>query len=336
VSANNLTWSQDSNWLLFTKGGQLWRIKRDATGLIGITTNSGWQPDTNAETFADPTPTPTPTVPPPPILNAIVFVRPEPETGADANVWIMNPDGSNETQLTTWAGDDVAPVISPNGSQVAYLSRRNNSWTLWVMNSDGTNPIQLPLMGDNSGGLAWSPDGTQIAFSNDSEDWWEIWVVNADGTNPHRLTTHDGAAGHPSWSPDGAKLVYGVNPATNYLDLYTVNSDGTGQSLLVSSSTGFSNHQPAWSPDGTQIATVRWPAGSVGPYDLWLMNADGSSGQTLVQNIDWWGVNNLAWSADSQWLLFAKGGQLWRIKRNGTRLTQITTGGGWEPDTNAN
>src|SRR6185436_1933803 len=146
----------------------------------------------------------TPTTPPP--LKAIVFVRPEPETGADSNVWIMHPDGSNETQLTRWADDDVAPVLSPNGYKVAYYSRRNNSWTLWVMNSNGTNPVQLALAGDNVGAPAWSPDGAQIAFSNDSQDWWEIWVVNADGANPHRLTTHPGAAAHPSWSPDGTRL----------------------------------------------------------------------------------------------------------------------------------
>jgi len=331
-NVNNLAWSQDGNWLTFTNSGHIWTVESDGSNPTEIANSGGWEPDTNASGFSASTPTPTPS----PETEKIVFVRPQPEAGADANVWIMNPDGSNETQLTTWNADDMAPVISPDGDQVAYYSLRNSSWTLWVMNSDGTNPVQLAVAGNMGGAPAWSPDGSQIAYGSDSQDWWEIWVVNADGTNPHRVTTHGPAAGHPSWSPDGQKLAYGVEPSAKYLDLYTVNSDGTGQTLIVSASSSGSNHQPAWSPDGTQIATIHWPAGSAsGPYDLWLMNADGSNGHTLVQNIDSGTVNNLAWSQDSNWVLFSKGDQLRRIRRDGTGLTQITTAGGWQSDTNA-
>src|SRR5574341_678389 len=262
--------------------------------------------------------------------DAIVFARPQPANGVDSNIWIMNGDGTGQTQLTTYTGEDRWPALSPDGSRIAYVSFRGGLQTLWVMNSDGTKPTQLPVPG-NTQAPSWSSDGSRIAFQNDSQDFWEIWTINANGTDLRRLTTHTEAAGSPAWSPDGQKLVYTLEPTTHYHHLYTVNSDGTGQSLLVSAySTGFSSHLPAWSPDGTQIATIHYAAGSFGPYSLWLMNADGSGGQALVSNVELDG-QNLTWSADGNWLVFSDDGQIWRVRRDGTQLTQIITNGGWEP-----
>jgi uncharacterized protein YegL len=265
--------------------------------------------------------------------NAIVFTRPRPGTGMNGDIWIMNADGTSQTQLTTYAGEDRWPTLSPDGSRIAYVSFRDNHYTLWVMNSDGTNPRQLPVSGDTQA-PQWSPDGTRIAFGNNSVDWWEIWVINADGSNLRLLTTHWPAAGLPSWSPDGLKIVYAIEPSVARFDLYTVNSDGTNQALLLSSGSGFSNHVAAWSPDGTQIATLHWPAGGSGPGSLWLMSADGSSGQALVSNIDS-SVQNISWTSDGNWLVFGKDNHIWRVARNGTDLTQITSSTGWEPSTNA-
>ena len=270
-----------------------------------------------------------------PTTYAIVFVRPQPASdgNADSNIWIMNSDGSNQTQLTSFTGEDRWPALSPDGSKVAYVSRRSGQLTLWVMNSDGTNPTQLPVSG-NTQAPTWSPDGSQIAYANDSQDFWEVWVVNADGTNPRRLTTHAGAAGLASWSTNGQKLVYGVEPSAGYFDLYTINIDSSGQALLLSSSAGSSNHFPAWSPDGTQIATIRWPAGISSSRDLWLMNADGSNGSTLVNDVER-NFQHIGWSLDNNWLVFSKSGQIWRVQQDGTQLFPITANGGWEPSTNA-
>lgn len=108
--------------------------------------------------------------------------------------------------------------------------------------------------------------------------------------------------------------------------------DGTGQSLLISAnSTGFSNHIPAWSPDGTEIATLHFPSGSfTGPYSLWVMNADGTGGVALADGLSS-AYSNPGWSSDGSWLAFTRNDQVWRIQRDGTQLTQVTTGGGWEP-----
>ncbi len=338
---NRISWTQDSNWIVFAKDDQVWRVMRDGSNLTQITTETGWQPQTNLVGFGSPiaTPTVTPTSTSAPGLNPdIVFLRPQPAIdgsgSVNSEVWGMMADGSNQVQLTYNEGEDRWPALSPDESKIAYRSRQGGLITLWVMNSDGSNPVQLPI-GGNSGSLDWSPDGSQIAFTNDSEDFWEIWAINADGSNLHRLTTTVGASGEPSWAPDGQALVFNSEPIAKYYDLYTVSSDGTNQTLLLSAAaTGFSNLMSAWSPDGTQIATIHFPAGSaIGPYDLWLMDADGSNGHVLVQNVETPYTNHVSWSADGNWLVFGKDGQIWRVRRDGTELTQITFNSGWEPHT---
>jgi TolB protein len=267
---------------------------------------------------------------------AIVFTRPQPETSSNSEIWIMAADGTNQTQLTAYAGEDRWPNLSPDRTKVVYSSYRDDRWTLWIMNSDGTNPVQLPVTG-NSMAATWSPDGTRIAFTNDTEDWWETWVIDADGSHLSRLTTHGPAAGHPSWSPDGTKIIYGVEPSPMYFDLYAVNSDGSGGQALITSSagTGFSNHFPAWAPDNTLVAVEHWAAGTYGPRELWTMNPDGSGGMSLVNDIED-NEQQLSWTRDGNWLVYSKDGQIWRVRRDGSQLTQITTSGGWEPHTSAN
>jgi len=79
-------------------------------------------------------------------------------------VHVMNADGSQRIRLTqtpwpviaeqTLAGQPVrqwnnaAPVWSPDGSRIAFLTDRTGQWELWVMNADGTNP--QPLLPENA------------------------------------------------------------------------------------------------------------------------------------------------------------------------------------------
>ena len=270
--------------------------------------------------------------------DAVVYTSPTPDpTGyglVDSNIWIKLGRRAPR-KLTTYSGEDRWPAISPNGCRVAYVSRQNDIQTMWLVNSDGSGTTQLPVP-SNTQRPEWSPDGSQIAFGNDGDGFWEVWVINPDGSNLRKLTSHFGPASEPSWSNDGMKLVYAVDDSfTGNFDLYVVNSDGTGQTLLLSAfGSGFSHHLPAWSPDGTQIAALRWAVNSSGPYSLWLMNADGSGGRTIADNLDSANIGNISWSADGRWVFFNRDGQVWKVRKNGMGLTQVTFEGGVEPSAN--
>jgi TolB protein len=82
----------------------------------------------------------------------------------------------------------------------------------------------------------------------------EIYLMNGDGTQPRRLTENAAFDGFPALSPDGSRIVFDSNRRRaegepfNTADLFVMNSDGTGQTLLIRGSSA------TWSPDGKQIA----------------------------------------------------------------------------------
>ena len=103
----------------------------------------------------------------------------------------MNPDGTNQTQLTT--GADVAPAWSPDGRRVAFVRRHACSpctQAIHVVNADGTGevPVTSPVPGEVDS-PTWSSDGQRIAFTVDSGGASDIWVVDADGSDLTQITT---------------------------------------------------------------------------------------------------------------------------------------------------
>ena len=55
----------------------------------------------------------------------------------------MNADGSNQTRLTNNPAYDFSPIFSPDGTRIAFGSRRDNNIEIYVMNADGSNQTRL-------------------------------------------------------------------------------------------------------------------------------------------------------------------------------------------------
>jgi dipeptidyl aminopeptidase/acylaminoacyl peptidase len=105
--------------------------------------------------------------------------------------------------------------------------------------------------------------------------------MNADGSGVTKLT-EAGWFKDPAWSPDGSKIAYvGFYQGEGTgIDIYTMNSDGSGVVNLTNTDESESN--PGWSPDGSMIVFVREQ--SLGDYDIFIMYADGSSQTRLTSN----------------------------------------------------
>lgn len=98
--------------------------------------------------------------------------------------------------VVTTNDDDTAPALSPNGRQVAFMSRRDGNWEIYVINVDGTNLTRLTEEPAEDGLPAWSPDGRVIAFASRRGEEWAIWAVSSSGGKPVKLFDMEG-------SPDG-------------------------------------------------------------------------------------------------------------------------------------
>lgn len=67
-----------------------------------------------------------------------------------AEIYVMNTDGSAQTRLTNNSASDTAPAWSPDGTKILFTSLRDDPTTpaLYVMNADGSNQTRLTAGSD--------------------------------------------------------------------------------------------------------------------------------------------------------------------------------------------
>lgn len=91
---------------------------------------------------------------------------------------------------------DTSPSISPDGSQVAFMSQREGNWDIYVINIDGSNLRRITTDAADDGLPIWSPDGQAIAFVSNRGGPWAVWAMTPNGSGQRQLFTYQG-------SPDG-------------------------------------------------------------------------------------------------------------------------------------
>ncbi len=101
-----------------------------------------------------------------------------------------------DIQTVTNVDEDTAPALSPDGSQVLFMSRREENWDVYVIDVDGSNLNRLTNDPADDGLPIWSPDGNAIAFVSNRGGPWAVWAMTPDGAGKRQLFTMEG-------SPDG-------------------------------------------------------------------------------------------------------------------------------------
>ncbi len=84
-----------------------------------------------------------------------------------SNIYVVPSDGGEPEKLTEDRFSDVAPVWTPDGKQIVFLSNRYGDYQIWVMNPDGT--ARLPFS-DIEGGVnafSISPSGKHLFYTKD-------------------------------------------------------------------------------------------------------------------------------------------------------------------------
>ena len=193
-------------------------------------------------------------------------------------VFVMRSDGTDPQQLTERHANDTAPMWSPDGRSLLYVSDRDGNREVYLMSADGSSQLNLTRHPAEDWTPCWSPDGLQVAFASFRDENWEIYAMAADGSNPRRLTRSPAADYAPVWSPDGERIAF-VSDRSGNLDIWTIAPDGSGLSQFTSDAT--TDQSPAWSPDSQQLA---WESYRSGNMDIYVADVAGSDPLNLSQD----------------------------------------------------
>lgn len=246
-------------------------------------------------------------------------------TDRDANyeIYVMNSDGSNPTNLTNDPGLDYNPRWSPDRSKILFSSDRDGDYEIYVMNADGTNLVKLTDNTAAEKNADWSPDGTQIVFDSNADGGYDIYVMDADGSNVQNKTNNTVGNTNPRWSPDGTKIAF-YSGLSSGVGIWTMHPDGSQLEELAIST---SNTTLSWSPDGSKIAYVDHDGSD---DEIWVMDSDGSNKVQLTSNSIFDG--SIAWSADGGRILYTSGAygsnniafEIYQMSPNGSDIAQLT------------
>jgi len=160
-----------------------------------------------------------------------------------------------KTELKAFEYNDSYGLLSPDKSQILFVSDRSGNDDLFLINRDGGGLRQLTFHEEKDFLPHWSPDGQQIVFTSRRDGNFEIYTIKPDGTGLKRLTNDPQIDEAPKWSPDGKKIAFfslreGGNP-----DLYLVDPDGS-QLERITTDEGVETF-PNWSPDGRHLSFTR-------------------------------------------------------------------------------
>ena len=228
-------------------------------------------------------------------------------------IYIMNPDGSDQINLTQHRAKDAAPVWSPTGEQILFTSDRGGIEDIYLMDADGTNVRQVfkKLIGREF--PTWSPDGKALAYHRFHT--FSIYTASSDGKDETKLA--DGL--WPAWSPNSSEIAFmaskfvwadngnlrAPNVRVQIINLQThVEEEPLPGKRWI--------FYPAWAPDSAQIA-FSWRGiqekgkGVGGTMGIHVVNRDGSELREIIDAGDGMAAFNPTWSPDGNELIYNKG-----------------------------
>jgi Tol biopolymer transport system component len=116
-------WAPDDSKLVFGGGNHVWLVDVTGSNLTNLTGTTGSE---DQPAWAS--------------TGTIFFVK---SPMADAQLFSMNANGTNQHAIENDPHIDVAPVPSPDGSMIAWVSYRDGNAEIYVANADGSNPTRV-------------------------------------------------------------------------------------------------------------------------------------------------------------------------------------------------
>ena len=200
-------------------------------------------------------------------------------------LWRVPAEGGGPVRIRTnehteWQADE-----SPDGRLMAFLSNRGGRECLWILDQTTGEMRALVRHGRRTimGNPQWSPDGTRIVFSSNWRIGHQIYVADVATGETKRVSPVGGC--EPRFSPDGRKVAYvRRRPRHDKTVSHIVEHDLASGDEVVLVDWPALNYDPAYSPDGSEIAFASTITGGWEVYRQSL--ADGKAHRVTFANAD--------------------------------------------------
>lgn len=239
-------------------------------------------------------------------------------------IWAMNWDGTNQTQLTHLRNLSINPAISPDGSRLAFTSYAKG--TPRIMMLDTLSNRLVPFYNQEASlnaTPAFSPDGKRIYYASTASGIAQIYVAELNGQGFRRVSHRDAIDMEPKVNPKNPGVLLFVS-GQPHEQIYQMTSEGLNPDRVTNGAGEASN--PAWHPDGVHFAFA-WTSGiAAGNWNIFVMDI---GSRQYVQLTHGEGRNeNPVWAPDGRHLVFMSNRsgreQIYTMLADGSQVKQLT------------
>ncbi len=226
------------------------------------------------------------------------------DASGQADIWMMNADGSGQHQITNSSVRSYSPAVSPDGQTIAFHSNRGGNWNIWKMERQNPTPVQLTSGTRDSNWPQFSLDGKYVLFHHTGLNaMFNIWRVPVAGGSAEQMTTE--LTMHPAVSPKNGEIAcwYSPDVAKPRWKIAVFKPDGTGPIQLFDAA-------PTVRPDSALHWTAKADGISYiddrdGVSNIWVQPIDGHPPRRLT-TFTWGTVYSFAWAPDGR-LVYSRG-----------------------------
>jgi hypothetical protein len=241
----------------------------------------------------------------------------------DVQLAWVDADGVRDLVDPDFDGEIGDPVLSPDGTTVAFTQDANGRVDLWTKRLDrrGAPPQRLTVEGDGEEVTrpAWSHDGRTIYYVDAGRS---IVARSANGSGPSRVVLSGFDAQEVQPSPDGEWLIVRTGTSNRDVVAFRINDDETIDPTPVPvAATPFDERAPAVSPEGRWVAYLSSQSGRPEVYVRSFPDTTAVGWRITGQ-----GATEPRWGRDSTELFYRSAGkQMVRVTldfQDGVRATE--------------
>jgi TolB protein len=205
------------------------------------------------------------------------------EKNGISDIYFQNINGNNRTKVTDLQSKATNPLVSPDGSKLAFILHKDNVSEIYL--KDLRNNSISRITNDNGynskSDMSWSRDSNHLVYISNHDGDSEVYIVKNIGSSNNiiKLTDNTNSELGPIFSPDNAKIYYESTSHNGNSEIFKMNLDGTTKQRITFNT--YPQGHLRFSPDGSKLVQIYL---SSGRWQISTMDLDGNNFKALTSD----------------------------------------------------